>query len=163
MALARLLLQLRPHRRCRYLVTLHALRDDALANLDIVARILGEFLPFAGAERVAILAYGVLPDRMHVVVQGPDDAVRRLLRMGMRRSDRRYERETGCVLWSHLGEPQALTSACDTFLAARYVCRATVRAWLAMRGRPYSCVGSALWTLEELGVREGVWRVPLDG
>jgi putative transposase len=139
-----------PH---RYSVTFcttqrsHILVDGVVASL-----VLAHFRRTAAARSFSILTYCLMPDHVHLLVEGTTPAadLRRFMKCLKQASGQAYSHRTGSRLWQEGYYDRVLRAGDDPRSAARYIVANPVRAGLAATPLEYPYVGSDVWTLKEL-------------
>jgi REP element-mobilizing transposase RayT len=120
----------------------------ASSTVDPVVR---QFLTVAGASDVAVLAYCVMPDHVHLLVESGDvKQVAEFVRLSKQRSSFHYRRETGRLLWQPSYFDRTLRNGEDLFPVLRYLIENPVRAKLCNDVRAYPFWGSPLYSRDEL-------------
>jgi putative transposase len=137
----------------RYFVTCctferaHTLGDDATASLVLVS-----LRRTAGLTDFAIFAYCVMPDHVHLLVEGTTGAsdFTRFMKSLKQSSGQAYSRRTGRRLWQEGYYERVLRPHDDAKDVARYIVGNPVRALLARSPLEYPFVGSDVWALDDL-------------
>ena len=139
--------------RARYFLTFctHD-RLKAFADPEVAARTLEEFRRTATIERFAILAYCLMPDHVHLLVEGmtEDADLERFAKLAKQRSGGVYRRRRGTRLWQEGYFERVLREHDDTMTIARYIVNNPVRARLVAHPSEYSYVGSDVCGLDAL-------------
>ena len=126
---------------------LKAFRDDTTA-----ANTLGHFRRIAKDERFAILAYCVMPDHVHFLVEGQaaESDFRRFVRRAKQHSGAAYALSCDEPLWQDGYYERILRDDSDAAEFARYIVWNPVRAGLVLMPEQYLYLGSDAWPIEEL-------------
>jgi len=139
-----------PH---RYFLTF-CVRDrlPVFKEPEVTKQTLAQFRRTSAIERFAILAYCVMPDHAHLLVEGlcNDSDFRRFAKMAKQRSGGLYARTQHQRLWQEGYYERVLRDEDDAREVARYVINNPVRAGLVKTPTDYPFSGSDLWTLGEL-------------
>lgn len=138
----------------RYLITFCThLRREILSD-DIVAReILTQFRITASEEHFAIAAYCLMPDHVHLLVEGLtlQSDLRRFVRIGKQLSGYSYSKATGGHrLWQEGFHDRSLRRDDDLRKAAKYIIENPVRAGLAASPQDYKYCGSDVWPIADI-------------
>jgi REP element-mobilizing transposase RayT len=109
-------------------------------------------LPNAVSEQFAILAYCLMPDHAHLLVEGLNDSsdLQHFVKMAKQRSGGDYRRRSNKRLWQEGYFDRVLRDEEDARDFARYIINNPVRAALVTSPLDYAHLGSTLWTVEEL-------------
>ena len=138
----------------RYLITICShLRQSVFLNSDLALATLDQFRRTAVEDHFAILAYCMMPDHVHLLVEGraSDSDLKRFIRIGKQRSAYLYSRTTGGgQLWQEGFHDRALRREDDVTVAARYVLENPVRAGLVAAASDYQHSGSDVWTIAHI-------------
>jgi REP element-mobilizing transposase RayT len=142
----------------RYFVTC-CTRDRRAVFIDVG---IGEFVASqlrrtCRREKFALLAYCLMPDHAHVLVEGTSDTsdLRRLIKSAKQRSGQSFAARHSQPLWQEGFHDRVLRHDEDSKQIARYIVENPVRAGLARSALDYPLSGSDVWTLEEL--IDGLW------
>jgi REP element-mobilizing transposase RayT len=139
--------------RYRYFLTFCS-RDRLPVFKDprVAEQTLAQFRRTSTLERFAILAYCVMPDHAHLLVEGlnANSDFERFAKMAKQRSGAAYARLRHARLWQEGYYERVLREEDDAREIARYIVNNPVRAELAKTPEKYPFVGSDTWTLEEL-------------
>jgi putative transposase len=138
----------------RYLLTFcthlrrHIFQDDCVA-----AETLARFRITAAEFQFAILAYCLMPDHIHLLVEGlsAQSDLLRFVPIGKQRTAYSYSKATGGRrLWQEGFHDRSLRRDDDIKATARYVLENPVRAGLATSPQDYKYCGSDVWTIEDV-------------
>jgi REP-associated tyrosine transposase len=148
----------------RYFLTICALNRRAVFADDVVARsTIDQFLQTATKEAFVVLAYCLMPDHFHLLVEGTEDRsdLRRFVKMGKQRAGSKFSREHSARLWQEGYFDRVLRREEDSYAVARYIVENPVRAGLVNSPAHYPYLGSEVWTVEQLmeAAAASVWRV----
>jgi REP element-mobilizing transposase RayT len=113
---------------------------------------LAQFLRTAAEEHFAVLAYCLMPDHAHLLIEGTAAGadLRRLAKMSKQRSGAVHALRGGGPLWQDGYHDRILRSDDDVKQIARYILENPVRAGLVSRPEEYPYLGSGVWTLAQL-------------
>lgn len=119
---------------------------------ELVTLTLAQFRQAAALHRFAILAYCLMPDHAHLLVEGLDSRsdLRRFASAAKQRSGAAYALRCGGPLWQEGFYDRVLRRSEDVQVVARYVLANPVRAGLVDRPQEYPYLGSEKWSLEDL-------------
>ena len=106
----------------------------------------------ARRRRFAVLAYCLMPDHAHFLVEGfsSDADLRKFVNLAKQCSSYHHVRSTGEALWQDGYYDRVLRDSEDSKWVARYIAENPVRAGLVESPRDYQYLGSAVWTIDEL-------------
>jgi len=127
-------------------------RRPAFTSEDRANEIVGELLRTAFDYAFAVIAYCVMPDHAHALVEGltDDSDFRKFVAMFRQRSGFRFRQRTGESLWQD-GYYERVLRADEAILPiAAYTMANPVRAGLCDRIDQYRFAGSDRYTVEEL-------------
>jgi putative transposase len=137
----------------QYSLTLCTLqRKHAFVNPGVVATTLAQVRQTVSQQLFALLAYCLMPDHVHLLVEGLADTsdLRRFAKLAKQTSGAQYAIDAGEPFWQegyfdHVlrGDEDAKKVACD-------IIENPVRAGLASTPFDYPYLGSDVWTLNEL-------------
>ena len=104
---------------------------------------LEQFRLTATEDQLAILAYCLMPDHVHLLVEGLANRsdLRRFMRIAKQRSACQYSRQMGGRLWQEGYHDRVLRPEDDVRLHARYVLQNPVRAGLVEDVNTYKHAG----------------------
>jgi REP element-mobilizing transposase RayT len=127
-------------------------RCEAFKVSDAARCALSQFVRTADEERFAILAYCLMPDHAHLLVEGVEDTsdLRRFAKLAKQRSGAVHKRKTGQRLWQDGYFERVLRDDDSGRDLARYIVNNPVRKGLVTSPREYQHLGSSAWTIEEL-------------
>ena len=127
--------------RARYFLTFCTCRRvRAFADPEVAAQTLEQFRRTATIERFEILAYCLMPDHAHLLVEGltANSDLRRFAKMAKQRSGGVHRRRCGARLWQEGYFDRVLRDRDDAGEIARYIVNNPTRAGLSS----YPHVGS---------------------
>ena len=137
----------------RYFLTF-CIRDrlPVLHDAHAAAETLAQFRCTATLEHFAILAYCLMPDHVHLLVEGLslDSDFKRFAKMAKQRSGGLYARTRHKPLWQEGHYERVRREGDDAREVARYIVDNPVRAGLVKTATEYPFSGSDQWTLAEL-------------
>jgi putative transposase len=139
-----------PH---RYFLTFCTFGRHRVLNDSVVAAlVIGRLRHAAGRERFAILAYCLMPDHVHLLVEGLSALadMRRFAKGAKQGSGQAYLHHTGARLWQAGYYDRVLRPSDDARTVARYIIANPVRAGLVVTPLAYPHVGSDVWSLPDL-------------
>jgi putative transposase len=121
--------------------------DDA-----VVAATVRQFRHLANEGRFAILAYCLMPDHAHLLVEGTTDQsdFRRFVRRAKQHSGAAYALQRGAPLWQEGYYERVLRQDEDARQIARYILWNPVRSGLSATPAEYPYSGSDVWSIEDL-------------
>ena len=127
-------------------------RERSFASPEAAATALAQFRQAASEELFALLAYCLMPDHVHLLVEGLADTsdLRRFAKLAKQRSGARYAIAVGKPLWQEGFYDHVLRGDEDVRTVARYIIENPVRAGLVSTPFDYPYLGSDVWTLNEL-------------
>ncbi|HEY9465944.1 MAG TPA: transposase [Vicinamibacterales bacterium] len=98
-------------------------RIQALADPDVAARTLEQFRRTAAIEQFAIRAYCLMPDHVHLLVEGLSarSDLKRFAKMAKQRSGGVHRRRCGVKLWQEGYFDRVLRDGDDPAALARYI------------------------------------------
>ena len=137
----------------RYLLTFCThFRQPAFLDDDLAVATLGQFRTTAAEDHFAILAYCLMPDHVHLLVEGRSERsdFRGLIKSLKQSSGQRHAARTKQRLWQEGYWDRVLRPDDDAKKIARYIVENPVRAGMVRCAVDYPLVGSDVWTLEEL-------------
>jgi putative transposase len=118
----------------------------------VVELTLGQIRRTCREQGFALLAYCVMPDHVHLLVEGMTESsdLRRFVKLAKQRSGAQYALKHSCALWQEGYHDRVLRTEDDTRVIARYILANPVRAGLVEYPKDYAFSGSDLWTMLEL-------------
>ena len=127
-------------------------RRAAFTTAPVVHRTLVQFRRTAKEEPFAILAYCLMPDHAHLLVEGTrhNSDLRRFAKLAKQRSGAAFALEYGGRLWQEGFHDRVLRLNEDAKSVARYIVANPVRASLVVSPMDYPHSGSDVWTMAEL-------------
>jgi putative transposase len=127
-------------------------RFDAFREDDLARLVIGQIRRTARTFSFAILAYCVMPDHVHLLLQGRTAAsdLRRFTKQFKQSTGQRYAHHTGGRLWQEGYYDRVLRPEEPEALVARYIIENPVRAGLVERPTEYPYLGSEVWNLDEI-------------
>ena len=151
----------RPHRidgfsylgLARYFLTICAReRRVVFREETTAATTLAKFRHIANDEKFAILAYCLMPDHVHFLVEGQSDRsdFRRFVKRAKQHSGAAYALRRRQPLWQEGYYERVLRRDTDVREVARYLLWNPVRAGLVETPAEYPHLGSDVWSLKEL-------------
>jgi putative transposase len=138
--------------KARYFLTF-CVRDRraAFEEAELAGSAMTQFLRTATEEWFAILAYCIMPDHAHLLVEGlaDDSDLRHFAKLAKQRSGAVHKRKTGQRLWQEGYFERILRDDDSGRDLARYIVNNPVRKGLVASSSDYAHSGSS-WTIEEL-------------
>ena len=121
--------------------------DPATADATIA-----QILRTASEEHFSILAYCLMPDHVHLLVEGTTEHadVRRFAKMSKQRSGAVHALRFRERLWQEGYHDHILRKDDDVKGIARYILENPIRAGLVRAAAEYPHLGSGVWSLAEL-------------
>jgi putative transposase len=147
-----------PH---RYFVTICACRRKPwFADADQANWLTAQISPFFEPRHFAVIAYCVMPDHLHLVLEGtsPDADLRETVRLWKLRTAFAWRVRTESQLWQQGFHDRVLREDDDTGGVVRYVLENPVRAGLVGVVSDYPWLGSSRYTLAALQEHAGQWK-----
>ena len=98
-------------------------RVQAFEDLEVATRTLDQFRRTAALEQFAIRAYCLMPDHVHLLVEGLAETsdLRRFAKMAKQRSGGVHRRRYGVKLWQEGYYDRVLRDGDDPAMLARYI------------------------------------------
>lgn len=129
-----------------------AQRVEQFHDPAAVALVLEQFFYTSRTEDVAILAYCVMPDHVHLLVDGESDAadVARFAKLAKQRSGFRFRRAYGTALWQAGYNDRVLRDEERTETVIAYIINNPVRKGLVDDVMEYPFWGSGRYSRIEL-------------
>ena len=127
-------------------------RRECFRNPEIAAMVVRHFRRTARREGFAILAYCVMPDHVHLLVEGtkPQSDMRRFVKATKQSSGQVYSRMKNGSLWNEGYDDRILKQDTDPREVARYIVWTPVRAGLSDTPAAYPFLGSDLLPIGDL-------------
>ena len=115
--------------------------------------------PFFAARGFKVLAYCIMPDHLHMLLEGMSDEadLREAVRAWKQRTGYNWKARTGARLWQPGFHDRVLREGDDPRSVVRYILLNPVRAGLAQAPRDYPWLGSLRYSLRELEAHAGQW------
>jgi putative transposase len=126
-------------------------RHHAFADRDRALAVLSQILRAAPERACAVLAYVVMPDHVHLLVEGLDATsdARSFVHLAKQRAGHDYSHATGRRLWQPSYWDHVLRDEESTWDVARYICDNPVRRGLVDKWEDYLFTGSGIMEREE--------------
>jgi putative transposase len=137
----------------RYFLTICTCgRRRVLIDQERVAVVVTQLLRVATDGHFAVVAYCVMPDHLHVLMEGQDDAadLREFVRLFKQCSAFEWKRRFGSALWQRGYFDHVLRDEEDTLGVARYIIENPVRAGLVRDPEMYPYLGSFTVSVRDL-------------
>ena len=145
----------------RYFITINTRhRTATFANSKSAREISSQIPPGFAAHHFEVLAYCVMPDHLHLILEGTSPAadLREAVRVWKQRTGYAWKRRTGAALWQSGFHDRVLREGDETHLVVRYVLQNPVRAGLVRTAREYPWLGSSRYTIEDLETHAADWK-----
>jgi len=137
----------------RYFVTFCTLdRRDVFGDIATGEFVASQLRRTCRARQFAVLAYCLMPDHAHLLVQGTshDSDFRRLIKSVKQRSGQSFAARFNKALWQESYYDRVLRPEDDPKQIALYIIENPVRAGLVSSPLDYPLLGSDVWTVQEL-------------
>src|SRR5262245_54084253 len=144
----------------RYLITITTgYRARHFSIAEHAHALSSQISPFFIARGFEVLAYCLMPDHLHLLLEGTrDDAdLREAVRAWKQRTGYDWKQRTGSRLWQPGFHDRVLREGDDARAVVRYVLYNPVRAGLVPTALEYAWSGSLRYTLQELEEYAGSW------
>ena len=144
----------------RYFITLTTnFRARSFANETYARALSTQIAPFFAARSFEVIAYCVMPDHLHLLLEGTsvEADLREAVRAWKQRTGYDWKARTGTQLWQPGFHDRVLREHDDTRSVVRYILKNPVRAGLVTAPREYPWLGSLRYTLAELEEHAGGW------
>ena len=127
-------------------------RGQVFRDPLVATSIITQFRLTARELDFAILAYCLMPDHVHMVVEGKTDTadLRRFVKRAKQRTGQAYSHQSGIRLWQEGYYDRVLRASEDTRAIVRYILENPVRSGLVRHPSEYPHIGSDVWSVEEL-------------
>jgi|SRR5687767_1201492 putative transposase len=127
-------------------------RRATFLDSGVVAVVLMQFRRTAQTAAFVILAYCLMPDHVHLLVEGSSETsdLRRFAKRAKQSAAQAYSHRFKGRLWQEGYYDRVLRPGEDPRVIARYIVENPVRAGLVRSALEYPHVGSDVWSLEEL-------------
>jgi len=145
----------------RYLITLTTrFRARSFAESRAADALAAQIGPFFAARHLDVLAYCVMSDHLHLLLEGTSDGadLREAVRAWKQRTAYDWKVRTGLQLWQPGFHDRVLREGDDTPLVVRYILWNPVRAGLVHAVRDYRWLGSSRYTLAQLEDHVRDWK-----
>jgi putative transposase len=127
-------------------------RRTVFRDGEIVSVVLLQFRRTARTMKFEILAYCLMPDHVHLLVEGKTESadLRRLVKRLKQGSGQAYASLRRGPLWQEGYYERVLRAEDDARVVARYIVANPVRAGLVRNPTEYPYLGSDTWSLDDL-------------
>jgi putative transposase len=145
----------------RYLVTtVTRNRSRSFADSTFATEVASQIPPFFATRDFAVPAYCLMPDHVHLLLEGVrDDAdLREAVRVWKQLVGYAWKRRTTLQLWQTGFHDHVLRDRDDTRAVVRYLLNNPVRAGLVQNAADYPWSGSSHYSFEELAEHAGDWH-----
>jgi putative transposase len=134
-------------------------RQPLFVREPVVALVLLQISRAAVEQRFAVIAYGFMPDHLHLLVEGQAEASdgKRVITRAKQYSGHDYSKLFQGRLWQRYGFDHVLRDEKLTLAVARYMLNNPIRSGLVRNVGDYPFVGSLVYGLGDLldGIRSG--------
>jgi REP element-mobilizing transposase RayT len=139
-----------PHQYFLTFCTRH--RAPVFSHSEASELVIAQFQRTATKHRFAYLAYCLMPDHAHALVEGltPEADLRTFVKSAKESSGRAYFRRHQRALWQEGYYEHVLRADEDARQVARYILENPIRAGLVANPLDYPYIGSDRWTIREL-------------
>ncbi len=129
-----------------------ARRERRFIDQEVVDLVRTQFLRAATERGFAILAYGFMPDHVHLLIEAQRESsdCKQFIARAKQYSGFYYTQRYREPLWQRYGFERVLRSEEATVVVARYILANPVRAGLVTRVSDYPFVGSCVFSLDEM-------------
>ena len=118
--------------------------------------------PFFARYSFDVIAYCLMPDHAHLLLEGASDAAnfREAMRQWKQQTAHAWKRRTGQRLWQAGYYDRVLREKDDPRAVVAYLLHNPVRAGLAVAPADWPWTGSARYSLSDLSMYAGDWNPP---
>jgi putative transposase len=118
------------------------------------------FSPFFQRYDFDVLAYCLMPDHVHLLLEGtsPTSDFREAMRQWKQQTARAWKAQTGQRLWQAGYYERVLREGEDTRDIVAYVLNNPVRAGLVATFTEWPWIGSSIYSVADLAAHVGHWR-----
>jgi REP element-mobilizing transposase RayT len=137
----------------RYFITFCCFaRAPVFTDIRLGQSVVFQFRRTCREKKFAILAYCVMPDHAHLLVEGRDNAsnLAALIKSAKQSSGQRFAARMKRPLWDEGFHDHVLRPEEDPKSFARYIIENPVRAGIVRSPIDYPLSGSSRWTIQEL-------------
>jgi putative transposase len=137
----------------RYFITFCCLgRAEVFTDIRLGRSVVWQFRRTCREKKFAILAYCLMRDHAHLLLEGMDDAssLASLIKTAKQSSGQRFAARMNRPLWEEGFHDHVLRPEEDPKRFARYIIENPVRAGLVKSPLDYPLSGSGRWTMQEL-------------
>ena len=145
----------------RYFVTVCTYRRmQWLADEEDAGNFAKQISPFFEARGFAVLAYCLMPDHAHLLLEGVVETANlpEAMRSWKQRTGYDWKHRHGTRLWQEGFHDRVLRSEDDTPAVVRYVLENPVRARLVSAVANYPWIGSSRYSIEQLMEGSAPWK-----
>ena len=134
-----------------FLTTCTYRRRTTFRDHTVASQTIALFRTTSQAEGFSLLAYCLMPDHAHVLVEGLSDSsdFKRFAKLTKQRSGAAYALKADGPLWQKGNYERVLREGEDAKEIARYIIVNPVRAGLVQSADEYPYVGSDAWSIRE--------------
>ena len=145
----------------RYLITsVTRNRSPSFRDHDFAQATAKQIPPFFSSRDFAVSAYCLMPDHVHLLLEGTTDAadLREAVRVWKQLVGYAWKCRTNTHLWQIGFHDHVLRETDDTRAVVRYLLNNPVRAGLVQDPSKYPWSGSSRYTFQELAEHAGNWN-----
>ena len=127
-------------------------RREIFGDQDAATAVIAQIRRTARDSRFAVLAFCVMPDHVHLLVEGLSSSadLRRFVKCVKQSTGQTYRHRTGHRLWQEGYFDRVLRRDEQAKAVARYIVENPVRANLVTAPAEYPHLGSDVWSIREL-------------
>ena len=131
-----------------------------LANAENARNFAKQISPFFEARGFAVLAYCLMPDHAHLLLEGVVETadLAEAMRAWKQRTGYDWKRRHGTRLWQEGFHDRVLRAEDDTAAVVRYVLENPLRARLVSLVTDYPWIGSSRYSIEQLIEGSAPWK-----
>jgi len=131
-----------------------------LADEQSARAIATQVSPFFETRGFAVLAYCLMPDHVHLLLEGVLETANlaEAVRLWKQRTGFNWKQRTAARLWQEGFHDRVLRDSDDAASVVRYILENPVRAGLVSSVTDYPWIGSSRYAIAELLEHAGQWR-----
>ncbi|HYS25781.1 MAG TPA: transposase [Vicinamibacterales bacterium] len=137
----------------RYFITFCTVhRAPVFTDIRLGQSVVWQFRRTCRERKFAILAYCLMPDHAHLLLEGTDrnSDLRMVIKTAKQSSGQRFAARMKRPLWDEGFHDRVVRPEDDVKRIARYIIENPVRAGLVRSPSDYPLSGSDMWTMEQL-------------
>jgi putative transposase len=145
----------------RYLITaVTRNRLPSFCDEDFCTGVAAQIQPFFASRDFSVTAYCLMPDHVHLLLEGTTDAadLREAVRVWKQVVGYAWKQRANTHLWQIGFHDHILRERDDTRAVVRYLLNNPVRAGLVRDAAHYRWSGSSRYTFQELAEHAGDWN-----